>query len=90
MLYTDKVGGDVALVSLPLTLNIFDTFFSVSIVYFEQRNVSWVKPIKSVKPVLTSNITAPKSTSIVSCVLVNRNSWLPLLEWEILNSKIIE
>ena len=68
MLYTDKIGGDVALVSLPLTLNIFDTFFSVSIVYFEQRNVSWVKPTKSVKPVLTSNITAPKSTSIVSCL----------------------
>ena len=80
MLYTGKIGGEVALVSLPLTLNIFDTFFSVSIVYFEQRNVSWVKPTKSVKTVLTSNITAPKSTSIVSCVLINRNSWLPLLE----------
>ena len=32
---------DVVLVSLLLTLNIFHTFFSVSIVEFEQVNVFW-------------------------------------------------
>ena len=30
------------LVFLLLTLNIFHTFFSVSIVYFEQINISWI------------------------------------------------
>ena len=33
---------DVVLVFLLLTLKIFHTFFSVSIVDFEQVNVSWV------------------------------------------------
>ena len=32
---------DVVLVCLSLTLNIFQTFFCVSIVDFEQVNVSW-------------------------------------------------
>ena len=33
---------DVILVFLLLTLNICHTFFSVSVIYFEQANVSWV------------------------------------------------
>ena len=34
--------SDVVLVFLMLTLNIFHTFFSVSLVDFEQVNVSWL------------------------------------------------
>ena len=37
---------DVVLVFLLLTLNIFDAFFSVSIVDFEQVNVNWVLTTK--------------------------------------------
>ena len=35
--------------SSPLTLNIFYTFYSVSIVDFEQENVSWVCLLNKVK-----------------------------------------
>ena len=43
---------DVALLYL-LTVNIFHTFFSVSIVDFEQVNVSWADFISDAKQVLT-------------------------------------
>ena len=39
----------VVLVFLLLTLNIFHTFFSVSIVDFEQANVSWNRLSKAHK-----------------------------------------
>ena len=37
-----RTTSDVVLVFLMLTLNIFHTFFSVSLVDFEQVNVSWL------------------------------------------------
>ena len=36
--------NDVVMVFLLLTLNIFDTFLSDSIIDFEQVNVSWEEP----------------------------------------------
>ena len=36
-----RMALDVSLIFLLLTLNIFHTFYSVSIVGFEQVNVSW-------------------------------------------------
>ena len=48
----DVVG--VVLVFLLLTLNILNTFFSVSIVKLEQVNVSWVRGcFKQLKPVFS-------------------------------------
>ena len=41
MLIKTQNDVDVALVFSLLTLNIFHTFFSVSIVHFEKVNVSW-------------------------------------------------
>ena len=40
-----KYVNDVVLVFLLLTLNIFHTIFSVSLVVFGQVNVSWVERI---------------------------------------------
>ena len=37
-----RTTSDVVLVFLMLTLNIFHTFFSVSLVDFEEVNVSWL------------------------------------------------
>ena len=47
--HENDVNG-VVLVFLLLTLNIFHTFFSISIVEFEQVNVSWEVVQNKTKP----------------------------------------
>ena len=60
----NKYTYDVVLVFLLVTLNIFDSFFSVSIVDFEEVNISWVSSVKDHRDWL--NITFDKFTVAVT------------------------
>ena len=52
---TIKTQNDVVLVFLLLIFNIFHTFFSVSIVDFKQKNISWVTVISLQQIITTSS-----------------------------------
>ena len=52
---TIETQNDVVLVFLLLIFNIFHTFFSVSIVDFKQKNVSWVTVISPQQIITTSS-----------------------------------
>ena len=52
---TIETQNDVVLVFLLLIFNIFHTFFSVSIVDFKQKNVSWVTVISPQQMITTSS-----------------------------------
>ena len=52
---TIETQNDVVLVFLLLIFNIFHTFFSVSIVDFKQKNVSWVTVISPQQITTTSS-----------------------------------
>ena len=60
----NKYTYDVVLVFLLVTLNIFHSFFSVSIVDFEEVNISWVSSVKDHRDWL--NITFDKFTVAVT------------------------
>ena len=52
---TIETQNDAVLVFLLLIFNIFHTFFSVSIVDFKQKNVSWVTVISPQQIITTSS-----------------------------------
>ena len=66
---------DVVLVFLMLTLNIFQTFSGVSIVDFEQLNVSWgIAALVVCK--LSKTITNPHRSEILTSKQVSKNGTL--------------